>query len=241
MRGPSRVTLPLAAMLCMAAGSAGPGSPGNPQGMPEALRFRLTPAEGSASPAPVVLNVPQGYAPAQEAMKATTGPSLSVLMLYPSYGPFQAGPARCGSLMCGDEVGATFELQDGPHAARAGTGPLRAEVEARMQAAGDKATFEDTVAPPGYTESFAVTKAALPGRAYTYSHTEYLVYQDAGGAEQVATCGVEGPHPACGFRSFDPATHLTMKFSLPRGELAQRDVIEGRLRALFASWKATDH
>ena len=231
MPGSSRKALAVAALVCMAAGSAEPGVLDGPLG------FQLTPQDDAAALAPVALSVPHGYAPAQEAMHASTGPLLSVLMLYPSYGPFQAGPARCGSLMCGDEVGATFSLLAAPPAARAATGPLRAEMEAQMQAAGDKATFEDTPPPPGYLESFAVTKAALPGRAYTYSHTEYLTYRDASGAEQVATCGVEGPHPSCGFRSYDPATHLAMTFSLPRSALAQRDAIGSHLRAMFAAWQ----
>lgn len=206
---------------------------------PEPLVFKLLPpaGEGAGALQPVVFRLPSGYAPAQEAMRRTDGVSLSILAMYPSYAPFVAGPGRCGAIMCGDEVGAKVELATAAPPGRTGEGSLRSEMEAKTPAGSTDTTFSDAAVPDGFSEAFTVEKAALPGRAYTHSHLEYLVYRDNGGVQRVGSCGVEGAHPSCTFKSYDPVTHLAMTFTLPRANLGERDAIEAGLQALFARWR----
>ena len=186
--------------------------------------------------APWLLRIPEDYVPALAAMHKTEGTEFSLLALYPSFGAFVAGAQRCGQVMCGDEVGATVRLRSEPPAQR-DVRATRATMQANQQEVERGTVFEDMPVPPGYEQAFRVTKAALPGRAYTASRVEYLVYADVSGQARLIACNAQGTGGSCRTESFDPASGIALTLTLPRGALDKRDEVDQKTRALVGSWR----
>lgn len=199
-----------------------------------AVQFTLRGEDGT--PAPWVLRIPEDYIPALAAMHVTEGTEFSLLALYPSFGAFVAGSQRCGHVVCGDEVGATVSLRSGPPAHR-DVRAMRAAVQADPQEIGRGTVLEDIVVPAGYEQAFRVVKPALPGRAYTASRIEYLVYADASGQPHLIACNTNSASDSCRTDSFDSASGVNLALTLPRDALEKRDEVDQSIRTLIRSWR----
>ena len=187
-------------------------------------------------PAPWVLRIPEGYIPALAAMHKAEDIEFSLLALYPSFDPFVGGAQRCGRVMCGDEVGATVRLRSEPPAHR-DVRAMRTTMQADPQEIERGTVFEDMAVPPGYEQAFRVTRTGLPGRAYTASRIEYLVYADAAGQDRLIACNAQSATGTCRTESFDPKSGVALALTLPRDALEKRDEVDRRMRALIGSWR----
>lgn len=200
------------------------------------LRYRAGPSDALTQvPGPVVLYVPHGYAPIREMFGPAEGPGLTLLTLYPSFGPATPGAGRCGIALCGDEISAALQVApDPPQGAR--TGSLRDEGKPSLLAQDGSTVFQDVPAPFGYEEAFTASRAATASQSRL--HTEYFAYHDGRGELQLGQCDLASANPTCLFRSFDPETHIWMLYDLPMTLLPQRQAIESGLRTLVGGWMA---